>query len=71
MSNNDLARNLVAQDPGRGKRHALAAGTPIVSYGLGQGQKRGTAYKVAPDAGDSFTISRPLKNPALDAGRRK
>ena len=56
MSNNDLARNLCGQEPGRGNRHALAAGTPIVACGLDQGHKRGIAYKVAPDTGDPFTI---------------
>ena len=57
MSNNDLARNLCGQEPGRGQRHALAAGTPILARGNSIGHTRATSYQVAPDAGDPFNIT--------------
>ena len=57
MSNNDLARNLCGQEPGRGQRHALAADTPIVARGKGRGHTRATSYQVRPDAGDPLNIT--------------
>jgi hypothetical protein len=57
MSIKDLARNLCNQEPGRGQRHALAAGSPIVARAKGRGHTRAMSYQVAPDAGDPFTIT--------------
>ena len=48
MTKHDLARTLLAQEPGRGYRHAIAADTPFVAQINGQGnalsyQKKGGA----------------------------
>lgn len=51
----EMARNLREQEPGRGSRHAKAAGTPNIAQGTGRAKRAGL-YRITPEAGDAFTI---------------
>lgn len=49
---NEVARNLLQQEPGRENRHANAAGVPNIA----RKPRKGTSYRVTPSAGDPFEI---------------
>lgn len=51
----ELARNLHQREPGRGSRHANAAGTPNIAQGEGRAKRAGM-YHIAPECGEPFTL---------------
>jgi len=51
----EMARNLHEQEPGRGSRHANAAGTPNIAQGAGRAKRAGL-YCITPETGEPFTI---------------
>lgn len=51
----EMTRNLREQEPGRGSRHANAAGTLDIAQGKARA-KRGGAYHVLPEGGEPITI---------------
>jgi hypothetical protein len=48
-------RNLLAQEPGRVERHAIAAGTWTIAQLKGRAKRAGL-YQVTPEGGEPFTI---------------
>tara|TARA_R110002072_G_scaffold251979_1_gene410838 strand:+ start:1649 stop:2056 length:408 start_codon:yes stop_codon:yes gene_type:complete len=53
---NEVARNLLAQEPGRENRHANAAGISKLAHKKRGHHKNGTPYRITPSAGDPFRI---------------
>lgn len=53
---NEMARNLLTQEPGRENRHANAAGAPKVAETEGKRHKGAGHYIVNPEGGDAFTV---------------
>jgi hypothetical protein len=51
----EMARNLREQEPGRGSRHAIAAGTPKIAQPKGRAKRAGL-YHIQPEGGEPFTI---------------
>lgn len=51
----EMARNLREQEPGRGSRHANAAGTPNIAQGKARAKRAGL-YHIHPKGGEPFTI---------------
>ena len=56
MTSNELARNLLAQVPGREYRHANAASAPNITRPQARRHKSGAAYRVNPPGCDAFII---------------
>lgn len=52
-----MARNPLAQDPGRIERHAIAAGIPNLALRNSKRHKAGTPYCVTPTTGEAFRIA--------------
>ncbi len=52
---NKVARNLLAQEPGRVVSHAIAANTQIIAQAEGHAMRAGL-YHVTPEGGEAFTI---------------
>jgi hypothetical protein len=52
---NEVARNLLVQGPGRVESHANAANTPIIAQANGHAKRAGLYY-VTPESGEPFTI---------------
>jgi hypothetical protein len=52
----EMTRNLQEQEPGRGCRHAEAAGTSKLAQPKAKRHTAGTPYRVTPSAGDPFQI---------------
>lgn len=57
MMEHEMARNLLAQEPGRGNRFAEAAGAPNIPQGRKPRHKRASLYRVKPPEGEAFTIA--------------
>lgn len=53
----EMARNLLAQEPGRVESHAEAADTQIIAQRKPARHNGGTPYRVTPSAGDPFCIA--------------
>lgn len=53
----ELARNLLAQEPGRENRHATAAGFQTIAQSKAQRHNSGTSYRVTPSTGEAFCIT--------------
>ncbi|SMC67598.1 hypothetical protein [Primorskyibacter flagellatus] len=53
---NEVARNLLAQEPGRDYRHANAADIPNIAPQKRKRHNSGTFYRVTPSTGDPFRI---------------
>lgn len=53
---NEVARNLLAQEPGRRNRHANAADTQQITPKLTKRHRGGTPYRITPSAGNEFRI---------------
>lgn len=53
---NEMARNLLAQEPGRNYRHAIAADTQKIARPIRQRHNSGTSNRITPSAGETFRI---------------
>ena len=53
---NKVARNLLAQEPGRVVSHAIAANTQIIAQRIPSRHNGGTAYTVKTTGGDVFRV---------------
>lgn len=56
MRGNELARNLLAQEPGRGCRHANATDNPTIANGNGKRHGPFTTYFVTSGGGEQFPV---------------
>ena len=55
-SENEVARNLLGQEPGRVESHAVAAGTRIIAQRKAARHNGGTPYTITPTDGGAFVI---------------
>lgn len=53
---NELARNLFAQEPGRGNRFVDTAGDPKIAPGTAKRHRHAGLYLVTPEGGETFAI---------------
>lgn len=53
---NEMARNLLAQEPGQGNRHANAADTRKVAHPKCKRHDGGTPYRITPNAGEALRV---------------